>query len=187
MRLITAMDKTSAGTFNRLLLLLTVILVSACAGPKFQQDYRPDSNFSHLKTYSWRQISTEIPGTESSQLQRLADNQLRTNGYVLNNESPDMILDMTVVTRVSTGSSTGVGLSIGLPIGRNGSIGLGGGKSIPNDKFEGVILLDVTESKNNDLLWRGSAEGIPLTHFELKNQTQLDLVMGKLIKQFPPR
>jgi hypothetical protein len=181
-----ATDKTQILTLNRLLLLLAMLVVSGCAGPKFQQDYRPDSSFTNLKTYTWRQVSTEVPGTDSHQLQHMADAHLLANGFAQNNETPDMVLDMTVVTRVSTGSSTGIGLSIGLPIGQHGSIGLGGGKSVPNDKFEGVILLDITESKNNDLLWRGSAEGIPLKNFDLKNQTRLDLVLGKLIKQFPP-
>jgi hypothetical protein len=167
--------------------LLLALAISGCASPKYNQDFKPDTDFSQLKTYNWRNMSSEMAGVNSQQLQRLADSQLASQGFTRTETNPEMLLDMTVVARISTGSSTGLGLSIGLPIGRHGSIGLGGGKSVPNDKQEGIIIVDITESLSNNLLWRGSAEGIPMKNFSLQGEQQLAAVLGKLLSQFPPR
>lgn len=168
-------------------LLIAIFLLSACAGPKFQQDFREGTDFSSLHTYNWRKVMSEVQGVDNLQLQRLADRQLNLQGFTRAESNPDMLLDMTLLTRISTGSSTGIGLSVGVPIGRSGSIGLGGGKSVPNDRFEGLILVDVTDSASNSLIWRGSAEGIPMKDFSLKAEEKLAAAIGKLLEQFPPR
>jgi hypothetical protein len=162
-----------------------MLFLNGCASTKINQDYREGTDFSQFKTYTWRNTSSEIPGVNSQQLKRLADNQLQSQGYTLATDA-DLILDMTLVTRVTTGSSTGVGVSIGLPIGRMGSVGLGGGKTLPNDKQEGVILIDITHQQTNNLVWRGSAEGIPIKDFSLSGEDKLALVLAKLLSQFPP-
>lgn len=174
-------------TIARLGLALLLLATFGCANTKYSQDYRPATDFSSLTTYNWRNISSEIPGITAEQLQRIDDPQLLEQGYTRTDSNPDFLIDLTVVTRVSTGSSTGLGLSIGLPVGRHGSIGVGGGKSLPNDKEEGVILVDITKSQTNALIWRGSAEGIPMENFSLRAESKLAAVLDKLFKQFPPK
>lgn len=168
-------------------LVLLAFIMCGCASTRYNQDFRPGTEFSDLKTYNWRNISSEIPEVTDERLQGLADKQLLSQGYLRTDNNPDFVIDVTLVTRVSTGSSTGVGLSIGLPIGRHGNIGLGGGKNVPNDKQEGVILIDATNSLTNTLIWRGSAEGIPLKDFSLKEEDKLANVLNKLFNQFPPK
>src|SRR5690606_5327492 len=99
--------------------------------------------------YTWSNISSEIAGLDHPQIQALADHRLTAQGYLQSAANPDMLLDMTIISRIDTGSSTGLGLSIGLPIGRHGSIGLGGGKSLAREKQEGVILLDITDNRTH--------------------------------------
>jgi len=172
---------------SRSLLLLVALLLAACAGTKYQQDFREGTNFENLNSYTWRKMNSEVQGVDNIKLQRLADQQLSLQGFTRTDSEPDMLLDMTLITRISTGSSTGIGLSVGIPIGRSGSIGLGGGKSVPNDKFEGVLLVDITEANSNTLIWRGSAEGVPMEDFSLKAEDKLAEVIAKLLAQFPPQ
>lgn len=164
-----------------------LMAVSGCSSTKYHDDYRPDTDFSHFKTYQWRNVSSEIDGISAQRLQQLADDQLAAQGFSRTEGTPDMLLDLTLVTRTSTGSSKGIGLSIGLPIGRHGSIGVGGGKSIADDKREGVLILDASDSMNNRAVWRGSAEGIPMSNFSLKSEQKLAAVVTKLIQQFPAK
>lgn len=173
-------------TLSRSLLLLAALLLAACAGPKYQQDFREGTTFENLTSYTWRKVSSEIPGADNIQLQRLADQQLSLQGFTRIDSNPDLLLDMTLITRISTGSSTGIGLSVGIPLGRSGSIGLGGGKSVPNDKYEGVLLVDITEANSNALIWRGSAEGVPMENFSLQAEDKLVDVIARLLTQFPP-
>ena len=164
-------------------LVILVLSVTGCASTKYHDAYRPDTDFSQLKTYQWRNVSSEIGGVTSPRLQQITDAQLSAQGFVLTESAPDMLFDLTLVARTSTGSSTGIGLSIGLPIG-GGGIGLGGGKSVPNEKMEGVLILDVTKAMNNLAIWRGTAEGIPMNNFSLKEEDKLAAVVGKLTQQF---
>lgn len=169
------------------LLLLVALLLAACASTKYQQDFREGTNFENLNSYTWRKISSEVQGVDNSKLQRFADKQLNLQGFTRTDSNPDMLLDMTLITRISTGASTGIGLSVGIPIGRSGSIGLGGGKSVPNDKFEGVLVVDVTDANSNTLIWRGSAEDLPMKVFSLQAEDKLAEVIAKLFAQFPPQ
>ena len=84
------------------------------------------------------------------------------------------------------GGGKSVGISIGLPVGNRGSIGLGGSKSLEDRKQEGVIIVDITDANSNELVWRGSAEGIALRDFELAREQQLRRVIDRLLAQFPP-
>lgn len=179
--------QSSALRIIRFCLILLTITMYGCTGTKYNQDYKAATSFEHLKTYSWRHASSDIAGVDGQQLQQLADIQLASQGYTHTETNPDMLLDMNLVTRISTGSSTGIGLSIGLPIGQHGSIGLGGGKSVPNDKQEGVILIDITDNLSKSLIWRGSAEGVPMQDFSLKAEDKLARVLKKLLSQFPPK
>ena len=171
----------------RFWLLALVLIMCGCASTKYNQDFKPGTDFSGHKTYNWRGASSDIPGVSAQQIQHQADTQLASQGFSRTESNPDLLFDMKVVSRISTGSSTGLGLSIGLPLGRHGSIGLGGGKSMPNDKQEGIIIVDITDTSTNNLIWRGSAEAVPLQHFSLSNEAKLAEVLRKLLSQYPPK
>jgi len=177
----------SAPAWVRLCLLFLVFATSGCVSTKYSQDYNPETNFSNLKTYDWRTSSSEIAGVDHQLLQQLADQQLARQGYTRTADEPDLLLDMTVATRTRSDSSTGIGLSVGIPLGRHANIGVGGGKSLPRDKQEGIILVDVSMRETNHLIWRGNAEGIPLKDFSLGAEQKLADILRQLLSQYPPK
>jgi len=166
---------------------LLFMCISGCAGPRFQQDYRPETDFSNLQTYSWRKLSSTLPLLDQHTLQQLADHHLAHQGFIKVSEEADMLLDLTLLTQTKTDSSSGIGISIGVPVGRSGSIGLGGGRSIPNTTQEGVLLLDITRRSDNTLIWRGMGEGIPMKHLSPQESEKLNAALQKLLAQFPPQ
>lgn len=171
---------------SALLIAGAFLLLSACANIKYANDYKAGTDFSHLKTYSWRAVTVDIGGTDASLLQRLADEQLRAQGFTLASTNPDMLIDMQVFSRVSRGGNTSLGIGIGLPVGRHGSIGLGTGQTLDQGKQEGVIVIDITQANSNVLVWRGNAEGIPLINFSLKAEQKLRESFTQLLQLFPP-
>lgn len=177
----------SASALIRLCLLFLIFATSGCVSTKYSQDYNPETNFSNLKTYDWRTSSSEIVGINLQQLQQLADQQLARQGYTRSEDEPDLLFDMTVATRTRSDSSTGIGLSLGIPLGRHANIGVGGGKSLPRDKQEGIVLVDVNARETNQLIWRGSAEGIPLKNFSLGSEQKLADILRQLLSQYPPK
>lgn len=178
----------NTATLVRSLLLLAVLFLSACASTRYEQDFHPDTDFTGHQTYVWRSGDTQIPGVDMVRLQRLAEEALQEQGLVMDPQAPDLLLSLQAFTRQATGGSRGVGLSIGVPIGRSGSVGIGGSRALPPAEHqEAVLILDVTEARSNQLIWRGTATGVSLDYFKLAQEEQLRRVVERLSRQFPPQ
>jgi len=167
--------------------LIVSFLFSGCASVHYANDYKSDTQFNNLKTYNWRAITLDVGGTDQALLTRLADNQLAAQGFVLDKNQPQLLLDMQVFSRQSQGVNSSIGIGIGMPVGRHGSVGLGTSQLLNRGKQEGVILIDITRVSDNTLIWRGSAEGIPLIQFSLSAEEKLGDTMAQLLSQFPPK
>ncbi len=172
---------------SRFLAIAAVMLLSACAQIRYGDDFKSGTDFNNLKTYQWRSATVDIGGTDKNLLQQLADAQLRAQGFISSDSAPDLLLDLQVFSRVSSGGNTSIGIGIGMPVGRHGSIGLGTGKLLGQGKQEGVIVVDITQAQSNTLIWRGTAEGIPLINFSLKAENKLRETFTQLLQQFPPQ
>lgn len=172
---------------SRLLTIATLMLLSACAQIRYGDDFKSDTDFKGLKTYQWRGVSVDIAGTDRQFLQQLADDQLRAQGFIASDKDPDLLLDLQVFSRASSGGNTSIGIGIGMPVGRHGSIGLGTGQTLGKGKQEGVMVIDITQAKSNTLIWRGTAEGIPLINFSLRAEHKLRESFTQLLQQFPPQ
>jgi len=175
---------------SRLPLLITplfLLLLTACASMKYNSDFKSGTNFTEIKTYSWRAVTINIAGADKLGLQNLIDQQLQAQGLQLVKEKADVLVDLQVISRVSRGGNTSIGIGLGLPIGRHGSVGLGTGQTLGKGKQEGVMIVDFTDQATNTLVWRGNAEAIPLIYFSLKSEPKIREVVQKLLMQFPPK
>ncbi len=166
--------------------LACLLLLSACSSAKYHQDFKSGTDFSQLKSYSWRSAEVRIPGANSAYIQGLIDDQLHLQGYNKQQSGGDMLLDLQGFTRVSQGGNSSIGIGIGLPIGRHGSIGLGTGQVIGRGNQEGVLVLDITRTSDSTLVWRGNADGLTLSYFRLNSEPKLREMIRQLLEQFPP-
>ena len=170
--------------------VLSLLLLTGCATTnKVTQDFKPDTDFKSFKTFSWHNFSSEIPEGSKSAIQTSIEQALAQQGFVLVTDKPDFVLDMNIIKqRSNSGSSTGVGFSLGLPVGSHGGIGLGTSTLFgKNNQLQGLIILDITAQQTNQVIWRGTAEAIPMTNFLLRNERQLNVVLKNLVAQFPPK
>lgn len=170
--------------------ILGLLLLTGCATTnKVTQDFKPDTDFKSFKTFAWHNFSSEIPESNKGAIQSTVEQALTQQGFVLVTDKPDFVLDMNIIKqRSNSGSSSGVGFSIGLPVGSHGGIGLGTSTLFGKDnKLQGLIILDVTAQQTNQVIWRGTAEAIPITNFLLRNERQLNVVLKNLVAQFPPK
>ncbi|HWV15923.1 MAG TPA: DUF4136 domain-containing protein [Cellvibrio sp.] len=179
-------------TLNLLLLLpaaCALLLLSACASNNhISQDFKPGTDYKQLKTFSWHNVASEIPNINNIAIQRAVEENLKLQGFQLVHSNADFILDINIIAQRSTGGSTGLGLSIGLPIGNHGSLGVGTSKLLGrDDKQEGMIIIDITTQKDSQVIWRGTADAVPMNYFLLRNEPQLNAILKRLIAQFPPR
>jgi Domain of unknown function (DUF4136) len=178
---------SSLSKIMSILSLLVLTLISGCATVKYANDFKSGTDFSQIKTYSWRAATVDLAGADKANLQRMINEQLQSQGYQQVDQGADAWVDMQLFSRVSKGGNTSIGIGLGLPIGRNGSIGLGTGKMLGQGKQEGVLIIDITEQASNTLVWRGNAEGIPPLYFSLKSEPKLRENIRQLLMQFPPK
>jgi len=162
-------------------------LLSACTSTKYTDDYKTGTDFSGLKTYSWRAVTVDVGGIDQNFLQNIADAQLRAQGFFPTENNPDFLVDMQVFSRISTGGNTSIGIGVGMPVGSHGGVGMSTGQTVGQGKQEGVIVIDITQANSNTLIWRGNAEGIPLINFSLKAEQKLRESFNQLLSPFPPQ
>lgn len=169
------------------LMSVLLLLLSACTNTKYTDDYKSGTDFSGLKTYSWRAVNVDIGGIDKNFLQNLANDQLRAQGFIPAESNADFLVDMQVFSRISMGGNTSIGIGVGMPVGSHGGIGMSTGQTVGQGKQEGVIVIDITQANNNTLIWRGNAEGIPLINFSLKAEQKLRESFTQLLTPFPPQ
>lgn len=166
-----------------------LLLLNACASTnRISQDFTEGTNFTAVKTFAWHNVATEIPNINNLAIQRAVEQGLAQQGLQLVSSNPDVILDISIIAQKSAAPSTGVGLSVGLPIGNHGSIGLGTNKLLARDnQQQGMIVLDITAAASSQVIWRGTAEAVPMSYFLLRNEPQLSGILKRLAGQFPPK
>ncbi len=183
------MSRLTARFCKSAILLGAFSLLVACATTnKVTQDFKEGTNFQQYKSFSWHNFSSDINGTDQLAIQNQIDQLLVQKGFKKVDANADVILDLNIIKQRNTGSGSGVGLSIGLPLGRHGSIGLGGSQLLDGgDKMAGLIILDITAQHTGQVIWRGSADAVPMTYFFARNQSQLQSILHDLVNQFPPK
>jgi len=170
-----------------LLLLGSCVLLAACNHASYQQDYKSGTDFSQLKTYSWRSTDVKLPGISGEELQGLIDEQLQSKGYQKQQSGGDMLLDLEGFARVSKSSISGFGMStgVGLTTRNDTNVALGVGRVAGRMADEGILVLDITRTADNALVWRGNAMGLTLSDYKLSTETQLRDTIVKLISPLP--
>lgn len=186
MKVILSCIRRSAMLMSALCIIF--VLIGCASNKNISQDFKPGTDFTRIKTFAWHNISSAIPDSNNVAIQHAIEQHLLQQGLQLVTAHPDAILNLSIITQKSSGSGTGLGLSLGLPIGNHGAIGLGTSKLLGRDsKQEGLIVLDITSTKTNQVIWRGTAEAVPLHYFLLRNEAQLNEILKRLVAQFPPQ
>lgn len=166
-----------------------LLLLNGCASSnRITQDFKTGTDFTRVKTFAWHNVSSEIPNINNLAIQHAVEQGLAKQGLLLVAANPDVILDINIIAQKSSAPSTGLGLSLGLPVGSHGSIGLGTSKLLARDsQQQGLIVLDITSASTSQVIWRGTAEAVPINYFQLRNELQLETVLQRLASQFPPK
>ena len=169
-------------------ILLILINIQACSGIKVSQDYEKGYNFSGLKTFSWNPNKNNEYGITDNdfmekRIRTAIQNNLIAKNYVqVETEKPDFFISyyVTIEQKISSSNVSG-GLSLGRSSrGRYGSIGISSGSQIQTYD-QGTLLVDVTDVKNNKLVWRGiSTQSISKHSNPDKSTVLINETVGKV-------
>jgi hypothetical protein len=176
---------------NTMLLLVICIAMAGCATPlAVTSDYDTAVDFTALKTFDWMPATGNAAGDELlvKKFRNTVDAQLKAKGRTMTADNPDFLIAMELSGRTTYGGSTAVGMSVGIPVGRAGSVSVGGGKSKPREKKEGVLVLGFLDPKSMSLLWRATATAeVKGSATAEEQQQKISEVIAAMLAHFPPQ
>ena len=176
---------------NQVTFLAAFLLMAACAyGQEVHYNYDRSANFAAYKTYQW----VEIPGGAvpdrfiDQDIKRAAEEQLSLKGLTRVESNADLYIGYQFVLNleksISLWDTGGGGPGWGFDP-------WGGGRNVQGETSTipvGILLMDVYEVGRKQLVWRGDAvKRIDLKKDPNKNYKNLQNVMAKLFKNYPPQ
>lgn len=183
--------------------MIALLTLAGCSSYTVVSDYDRSMPFGHYKTYRWSGegsagISDDILARNPlifKHIKSAVDRELAAKGFVLKESGP---VDFTVSphARVRERVVIGPPIGFGYSSGYYHRWGRRGYTTIWYDPYpypavsyyeEGTLIIDVIDSKSNDLAWSGIARGLlrDFNSFERMNR-EIDEVVAKIMAQFPP-
>jgi hypothetical protein len=173
---------------TQMTLLATFLLMAACAyGQDVHYNYDRKANFAAYKTYQW----VDIPGGAvpdqliDQAIKRAADEQLKLKGLTKVESNADLYIGYQFV----------LNLEKSISLSEMGGPGFGwdpwgGSRNVRGQTSTipvGILLMDLYDMGREQLVWRGDAvKTIDLKKDPDKNYKNLQKVMAKLFKNYPP-
>lgn len=172
-------------------------LLAACSSYTVKTDYDPTITYSSYKTFDWYAASKRAKG-KGSGTDPLLDKRVRASvqaalegkGYSQETVAePDFLVTYYPIyqnKKYRTTTSFGGGYGFGRRYWGYG-VGTRFSTSQVHKYREGTIVLEIVDSKSNQLVWQGSVEGA-LTRLENPEdaQEQINKAVRDLLTNFPP-
>ena len=181
---------------KRILFLSTLILflaISCAFGQDVRYNFDKDINFSKFKTYKWVILKDAPTANDlvTKQLKDAVDAELATKGLTkIDDDTANLFIGYQAGVgqeKQFTSFSSDWGYGGGWY--RGGRYGPGGGMTTGSTStiYVGQLVLDMYDSANRDLVWRGVAsKTLDSKAKPDKQQKNLAKAVKKLLKNYPP-
>ena len=168
-----------------------VMLVPTLLGQDVRYNFDRKTDFSRFKTYKWITLKDAAPVDElmNKQIVDTIDTELGAKGLKkITEDSADLYIGYQAGVdkeKEFTSYSTGWGYGPGWYGGWYGPGGMTTGSTWT--MYVGQLALDMYDSVNHDLVWRGSVSKTINTKAKPdKQQRNLEKAVAKLLRNYPP-
>ncbi len=170
---------------KRILILCTLLLLTACASVRVNYDYERNVDWAGYRTYAFYPgMETGLTELDTRRLLAAVEEVLRERGYG-QSEEPDFTINIFSESyREAPGSSVGVGLG-----GTGGNVGGGVSVGIPvsSNGLKRRITFDLIDTNKDQLIWQAvSTDSFREEDNPLKREERLAAVARKVFGSFPP-
>jgi hypothetical protein len=182
--------------FQAFIVVIVAGVVTGCSGITVSQDYDKETDFSALKTYSWKmdpdakqEDQPEMSPLVATRVRNAIEKELGARGISLDETAPDFLIDYNLKVE-SKISSSNVGTTIGFGTGGYGHIGGVVISTAPDIRQydEGTLFIDFYTADDVRLVWRGISSQVIDKHDKPDRVTeQINLNVQKILEQFPPK
>ena len=167
------------------LVVMTLLISSAAVAQKTNVDWDRQANFSQYHTYAWQKSPHPAKNFWNDRIMDAIDKQLQAKGLTKVDSNPDL----WVVYSNSIHDQKEV-VGTGYNMGPYWGWGYWGGPTTTTYNTWvtkiGTLVVEISDPKQHDLLWRGSATDT-ISDNSNKNIKTLDKAVAKLFKDYPPK
>lgn len=170
-------------------MFLLLIAMSSCSSVRVASDYDRETNFENYKTFAFFKPGidkAEINDIDKRRILRAIEAELMAKGYT-KSENPDML--------VSIFTKSNQRVNVYNNAWGNGAWGWGGygawgwrsnyGNQV-STSTEGVLYIDLINTKKKELIWQGSGTGNLETRNVEKKEARIKEFVSEMLMQFPP-
>ena len=179
-----------------LIWLFPMLMISVSVlGQDVRYNFDKDTDFSKFKTYKWVAIkdATPVDDLTDKQIKAALDAELATKGLSkVDGDNADLLVGyQTAIGSEKQFTSYNTGWGYGPGWYGGGWYGAGAGGMTTGQTstiYNGQLVVDMYDSANHDLVWRGVASKTldPKAKPE-KRQKNLNKAVAKLMKNYPPQ
>jgi len=156
------------------------LLTAASFGQQVKTDYDRSANFGQYKTYSWEKVQTKDP-LLVDRIKNAVNTALASKGWTQVDSGGDVsIMAMEITRNQQTLNTFYDGMGGGWRWG-----GFGDATTTTENYTVGTLVVDLFDTKNKNLIWRGSSSDTISNNSE-KNIKNLDKGVQKMFEHFPP-
>lgn len=175
--------------------LLIVVTLGGCAGVRVSQDYEPGTDFATYKAFDWKSAVQPQTGDIridnpllDGRIRKAVESVLIAKGYRKTDQgSADFLVAYSLAVQAKVDSSP-VSIGTGFGIGGGGSFGgIGVGTPVVDSYEEGLLVINLYDTKTGQLIWRGSGtRRLGWQSDPAKNTEEVNTLVDKILAQYPP-
>jgi len=165
-----------------------IATLAACSSIETSADYDKGTDFSKYKTYAWKDTDVKQNEILENRIKGAVDAQLAAKGLHKVDSNPDLWVvehaRLSEQTQINTFDS---GWGYGWGYRGYGYGGMGTSTTTVSKIPVGTLIIDLVDSKENQLKWRGTATKTldPSASVDQKNAAVNEAVQ-KMFAPFPP-
>ena len=172
---------------NKLIIVFLIIISGCSPDLRVYSDHDPDYDLKKYRTFDWLHI-TNIEFEKNplyynelndKRIKFAVQEQLKRKGYILSEGKPDLIVHYHIIVDDQSIVTTD-------PFGYFYSPYWTHLQTTVRQYREGTLIIDVMESKTNNLIWRGwAASPIDEVYTSEKIDSLVKMAVAKIFKKFP--
>lgn len=165
-----------------------LLLVTSCISVRVVSDYDKEANFNSYKTFAFYKTGidqVEISDLDKKRILRAIEKEMMAKGFV-KSENPDLLVNIQTKAnkRVDINNNAYFGWGWGFqPWFWGGGVPL----NTVTTRTEGVLYIDLIDTKQKELVWQGRGSGNLNGSGKMeKKEARIQEFVAEIMKEYPP-
>jgi len=173
-------------TIKLLFPVVALLLVTSCISVRVVSDYDKEADFDSYKTFAFYKTGidqVEISDLDKKRILRSIEKEMLARGFV-KSKNPDLLVNIMTKAnkRVDVNNNAYFGWGFGF------RPWWGGNQfSTISTRTEGVLYIDLIDTKQKELVWQGRGAGNLNTSRKMeKKEARIQEFVAEIMKEYPP-